>query len=69
MRGPNRTLWLAGLGLAAVAAVWLVQRSPAPDIETRELGDEGSIGVPLRLLALLHPRPRLRLPRLRRPAE
>jgi hypothetical protein len=68
MQPRTRNVWLAGLGVAAVAAAWAIlrPRSADRDAEDEERLAESSIGQPPRLVGLARPRPRLRIPRLYR---
>jgi hypothetical protein len=68
MHRRERSVWLAGMGIAAIAAAWMLHRS----LQERDLRGgleyEGSFGHPARLLGILRPWPRLRWPHLQRGA-
>jgi hypothetical protein len=68
MQARTRNVWLAGLGVAAAAAAWMLLR-PATSGRGRDDDPrfaEQAVGQPRRLVGLALPRPRLRLPRLPR---
>ena len=65
MRSRQRTMWITGLGVAAVAAAWMLLRSRAGvrELEHAPGAAEASVGLPQKLLGFALPRPRLHLPR------